>query len=179
MDRAHGVRPDLEFDDATRETVLCVCRRLDGLPLAIELAAARCRILEPGELLARLRQGLPLLTGGELDGPTRHRTLRAALAWSHELLSEQERVLFRRLAVFVSGFALQKLSDADDSALVRERHAGRCLQVGERARAELSGPREGDQRQRLMAEQDDVRAALAWAIAAGFPDRGLRLASAL
>ena len=107
MDRAHGVRPDLEFDDATRETVLCVCRRLDGLPLAIELAAARCRILEPGELLARLRQGLPLLTGGELDGPTRHRTLRAALAWSHELLSEQERVLFRRLAVFVSGFSLE------------------------------------------------------------------------
>src|SRR6266849_3137892 len=107
VDRAHGVRPDLEIDDATRQTVLRICHRLDGLPLAIELAAARCRVLEPGELLARLRESLPLLTVGELDGPARHRTLRAALAWSHELLADQERVLFRRLAVFVGGFSLE------------------------------------------------------------------------
>src|SRR5579859_7021741 len=223
-ERARAVRPDLGFDHAGRQVVQRICRRPDGLPLAIELAAARCRVLEPYELLARLVDSMKLLTGGELDRPIRHRTLRASLTWSHNLLSEQEHVLFRRLAVFAGGFslgvaervcgldgldvldtldslvgwslvgrdagrfrmlqtirefALEKVAVADDTRHVHEQHARHCLEMAERARAELSGPREGDARQRLQAEQDEVRAALAWTAEAGRPDLGLELASVL
>jgi predicted ATPase/DNA-binding CsgD family transcriptional regulator len=85
-----------------------VCRRLDGLPLAIELAAARTRLLPPPALLARLEAtgGLPLLTGGARDAPARQQTLRATLAWSHDLLPPGDRALFRRLAVFRGGWTL-------------------------------------------------------------------------
>jgi predicted ATPase/class 3 adenylate cyclase len=89
------------------ETVEAICRRLDGLPLAIELAAARTRLLAPDTLLQRLEHALPLLTGGARDAPERQQTLRATIEWSFDLLDDEAKRLFARLAVFAGGFSLE------------------------------------------------------------------------
>jgi len=91
-----------------------ICRRVDGLPLAIELAAARLRVLTPASLSARLAQSLPLLRGGAAGAPERHKTLRAAIAWSHALLDPPAQQLFCRLAVFVGGWSLEAAEAMDD-----------------------------------------------------------------
>jgi predicted ATPase/class 3 adenylate cyclase len=101
--RAVGRRLDLERD---ARSIASICVALDGLPLALELAAARLKLLPPADLLDRLGQSLPLLVGGPADAPDRQRTLRATIDWSHGLLSEQEQALFRRLAVFAGGCTL-------------------------------------------------------------------------
>jgi len=103
-DRASAIDPRFALSDQNAWAVAEICRRLDGLPLAIELAAARIRLFEAPALLARLEQRLPLLTGGAADAPTRQRTLRDTIAWSVDLLEPGERDTFVELSVFVGGF---------------------------------------------------------------------------
>jgi predicted ATPase len=107
VQRAVDVGAGFSLTDENVPTVAEICWRLDGLPLAIELAGARTRLLSPKGLLHRLERRLPVLTGGWRDLPARQRTLRDTIAWSHDLLDDAERQLFRRLSVFVGGFTLE------------------------------------------------------------------------
>ena len=107
VERAQAVQADFALTQSNAVAVAGICRRLDGLPLAIELAAARLKVLPPSALLARLERRLPLLTGGARDVPERQRTMRGTIAWSHDLLTTEEQVLFRKLSVFAGGFALE------------------------------------------------------------------------
>lgn len=108
VERATAVLPNFELTEANASTVAGICRRLDGLPLALELAAARMKVLSPGALLSRLDEHrLSILSGGAQDLPARQRTMRETVAWSYDLLDAHERALFRRLAVFVGGWALE------------------------------------------------------------------------
>ena len=104
--RARAARPDFQVTNETAPAVAEICRRLDGLPLALELAAARIKLFAPPALLARLDRRLPLLTGGARDLPARHQTLHNAITWSYDLLEPDEQRLFRRLAVFAGGCTL-------------------------------------------------------------------------
>ena len=105
-ERARATGPDLSLDAETAQAVAEICRRLEGLPLAIELAAARTRLLSPAALLARLDRRLPVLAGGPHDLPARQKTMRDAIAWSYELLDPPEQALFRRMCVFTGGCTL-------------------------------------------------------------------------
>ena len=107
VQRALAVKPDFDPGEETTRIVAEICARLDGLPLAIELAAARVKLLSPAAMLTRLESRLPLLTGGARDLPARHQTLRAAMDWSYQLLNGDEQKLFRRLSVFAGGCTLE------------------------------------------------------------------------
>jgi tetratricopeptide (TPR) repeat protein len=107
VDRARAARPDFAMDEANVAAIAEISRRLDGLPLAIELAAARVKLLSPAAMLSRLDHRLNLLTGGARDLPRRQQTLRGAIDWSYELLDEPERRLFRRLSAFSGGITLE------------------------------------------------------------------------
>ena len=159
--RARAIRPDFEADDA----VSGICRRLDDLPLALELAAARVKALSSKQILERLEQRLPLLTGGARDLPERQRTLRATIAWSHDLLTADEQRLFARLAVFRGGCTLdaaEAVIEADldgmqslvDKSLVR--HSAERFwmleTIREYAAEQLEASSEGDALRRRHAE---------------------------
>ena len=162
LERARAVRPDFQPDEADLDAIAEICGELDCLPLAIELAAARVKLLSPTTMLGRLERRLELLTSGSRDAPARHRALRDTIGWSFELLDNNERTLFRRLSVFAGGCtleAVEKVCDGDletlgslvDESLVRVDHGrfGMLETIREYA-GELLG---------ASVEADDVRRA--------------------
>lgn len=147
IERAHAVSPRFSATDDILRDIGEICRRLDGLPLAIELAAARVRVLTPAALRERLQRRLPLLEGGARDAPARQQTMRQTIAWSYELLSPADKALFRRLAFFAGGFTLeaaQAVASHDPAADVLpalqrlvEHHLVRCEDRGTTTRYHL------------------------------------------
>jgi predicted ATPase/DNA-binding CsgD family transcriptional regulator len=232
VERAAAVAPALPPTLETTQAVVRICQRLDGIPLAIELAAARVRALSVDQIAARLDDRFALLTDGSRTAPPRQRTLQAAIDWSHALLSEPERIVFRRLAVFVGGWTLEaaeavcagsevaasqildlltqlidkslviadaqeetryrfletirhyasdRLAETGESSDVRTRHLDWYGDLAQRAeRALWTGPGRETWLDRLEAELDNLRSALAWSrVAHDGGDRFLRLAAAL
>ena len=114
VERAQAVRPSFELTEENAQAVAGICARLDGLPLAIELAATRTKVLTPEQILPRLQRSLTLLTGGARTLPDRQRTLRGAIAWSYDLLPAAERRLFARLSVFSGGWTLASAEAVGD-----------------------------------------------------------------
>lgn len=181
VERARMVKPSFALTPENAGAVGGVCRRLDGLPLALELAAARLRLLSPPALLERLDHALNVLTTGPRDIPARHQTLRAAIDWSYSLLTDAEQRLFRRMAVFVGGYSfadvegvcadpgescLDELESLVDKALVQvdgQSDRLRLLQtIGEYARERLDDAGETDaitlrHAQRYAALARDIR----------------------
>jgi predicted ATPase/DNA-binding CsgD family transcriptional regulator len=239
--RAAAVRPDFRLTPENAPAVATVCRRLDGLPLALELAAARVRVLSPEAMLSRLERRLDLLTDGTRDAPARHAGLRTALGWSYDLLAPAERALFARLAVFEGGcsldaaaavcnpddelgsdtldglsrlvensllqredgpdggpwfntletvreFALERISEGGDLAVLRQRHAAVMVAFAEQVH---EGRRQGQpnpaavtpsmvaRRRRVELWLPDVRAALNWAVEHDEAETALSLATGL
>ena len=198
-----------------------ICRRLDGLPLAIELGAARVRVLDPEDLLERLEDRLPVLVTRARDIPERQRALYATIEWSYDLLDPEEQQLFRRLAVFRGGstldaieavagaspdlveslvdksllrlrrgrfvmletireFGRDELAASGEEAQVRTAHAEFFARVAEAANLNAGDLRPGGQRLDLaIAEQDNIRSALSWAIGVGEAALGARIATAM
>jgi predicted ATPase/class 3 adenylate cyclase len=109
IERARGAKPDFEVTNENAPAVAEICSRLDGLPLAIELAAARIKVMGPQAMLGRLERSLGFLTHGPRDLPARHQTLRSTMEWSYQLLTEEEKSLFRRLAVFAGTRSLEAI----------------------------------------------------------------------
>jgi non-specific serine/threonine protein kinase len=219
-DRAALSQPGFAVTEANAAAVVQICQRLDGMPLAIELAAARLRVMAVEQLAARLDDRFRLLTGGSRTALPRQQTLQATMDWSYDLLSEAERALLRRLSVFAGGFTLEaaeavcapgatravslrqtgnvldqllglvekslvgyepqrgearyrlletvrqyaweQLTASGELPAARDRHRDWCLQLAEQADAAARGPEQTARLNRLAAELDNLRAALAW-----------------
>lgn len=152
VERAQTVKPEFAVSGANASAVAEICRRLDGLPLAIELAAARVKMFSPAAILARLDRRLTVLTGGPRNLPLRQQTLRQAIAWSYDLLSAEEQRLFRRVAVFVGGCtlaAVEAVAGAPESAGGREADAvltGMASLVDKSLLRHDEGPDDGEPR---------------------------------
>ena len=163
LQRALAVKPDLKMDDEDAAVVADICRRLDGLPLAIELAAARIKVLAPRALLSRLDRRLPLLTGGARDMPPRHQTMRDTIAWSYDLLTDDHQELFRHLAVFVGGWdvtAAEEVVGQSDllDALSSLVHQSLLTTVGDERFSMLETVREyGLEQLRAHGEEEEFR----------------------
>jgi predicted ATPase/class 3 adenylate cyclase len=227
IERAVEARADFRISEGNKVAVVRLCRRLDGIPLAIELAAARVRSLTPTELAERLDTRFRLLAGGPRTAVERHQTLRRAIDWSYDLLSERERWALDRVAVFAGGFGVdaaeqvitsealeaaevvdvlahlvdkslllaedqdgvtryqlletirqyaQDRLEADSEAdRFRDRHAEYYAGFAAEAGQGLRGPHEAVWTRRVEVELDNLRAALAWSLAADDVDRALRL----
>ena len=197
VERARTTRDSFELTPGNAGAVAAICRRLDGLPLALELAAARLRLLSPEALLERLDTALDVLTSGPRDRPERQQTLRATIDWSHSLLTESEQRLFRRLAVFAGGctFAdlegvctdpgetvLDELESLVDKALVQADGQGdrfRMLQtIGEYARERLEAAGETGEvalrhARRYAALAQEIRDGIEGADQIGSLERGI------
>jgi predicted ATPase/class 3 adenylate cyclase len=216
--RARAVDPEFRRTAVIAE----ICRRLDGLPLAIELAAARVSMLQPDELLRRLDRRLPILASRSRDAPARQRTLRATIEWSYDLLGAGEQQLFRRLAAFpgswsleaaeavcdtdldaveslvlkslvrrwatgrfgaldtIHEYARERLDESPEADDVRRKHALFFLGVADSTHLNYGLPRTAAERFDVaIVEQNNFRAALAWAIESGEIELGLRIAVAL
>jgi predicted ATPase/DNA-binding CsgD family transcriptional regulator len=106
VQRVQAIQPDFQLTPANAPTIAAICLHLEGLPLALELAAARSKLFSPAMLLARLSRRLPFLTTGARSAPQRHQTLRNTISWSYDLLSRAEQTLFRRLCIFIGGWTL-------------------------------------------------------------------------
>ena len=230
VERAQAVRPDFTVTNVNAPAVAEICYRLDGLPLAIELAAAFVKMLPPQALLKRLDQRLPLLTGGARTLPGRQQTMRNTIAWSHDFLTQEEQTLFRRLAVFPGGctieaaeavaseggtldvfggiaslidksllrqeegveseprflmletvreYGLDRLTVSGEDGLIRTRHAAYFAGLAEALRPGIDGPEQVRTVAELEAEQDNLRAAMAWAIEQPDAATALRLTANL
>jgi predicted ATPase/class 3 adenylate cyclase len=230
IERAIAVRADFAVTNDNAPAVAQICSRLDGLPLAIELAAARVKLLSPQAILDRLEGSLSLLTGGARDLSDRQRTLRGAIDWSYGLLDDSERRLFGRLAVFAGGwtleaaeqvcaaesgqdtldglsslsdkslvhsgaseateprmemlqvireFALEKLEESLDAEDIRRRHALYMVDLVETGEPELVRADLRRWQGRLRQEEENIRAALRWAVERQEPELGMRIAGCL
>ncbi len=152
VERARAVQPAFVLDEVNAAAVAEICRRLDGIPLAVELAAARVTIMTPTDIAARLDQRFQLLTGGRRSAAERHQTLRAAIEWSYELLEPSERRLFDALGVFPASFG------ADAVACRRERRGTRSVgraRRRRRARRQVDDPRRRQHRQHPLPDAGD------------------------
>jgi predicted ATPase len=231
LERARAARPAFALTEANAPAVAAIVHRLDGLPLALELAAARLRALSPSQLRDRLGHQLDLLFGPSGDRPDRQQTLRAAIRWSHDLLSPEQKALFRRLGVFAGGFsleaaetlggelgepsldpldgveelltesllraeetpdgelryrmletirayALERLEENGEEAAARAAHAELFYAWALQTDTELPGGGAARALDRFEREHDNLRAAIAWAIAEGPAGDGVRLAHA-
>ncbi len=232
-ERARAVRPDFTVTGAEAAVLAQLCQRLDNIPLALELAAARTSALSVEEIAGRLDDRFRLLSGGARTAVPRQQTLRAMVDWTYDALSEAERRVFNRLAVFGSTFDLaaaeevvagdgvetaqvvevlaglvnkslvlaerqgpggrtcyrlletmrhyarERLAESGEAAAVRSRHLARAVALAQAAEAGLEGPDQAVVLDRLEADYDDLRVALAWGTSGGDPEPALRLATAL
>jgi len=230
VERAMAVRPDFAVTSANAPAVAEICVRLDGLPLAIELAAARVRVLSPQAIMDRLGDRLKLLSGGSRDLPERQQTLRGAIAWSHDLLDPADQQVFACFAVFAGGatldaidrvvfepgedadaldaiaslvdkslvrqesepdgeprfrmlstireFAMEKLGERGEADEVADRHAAWVLTTVEAGAASIFGPDQKAILDRYEREHDNIRAALAHAIARDHAEMAMRIFAA-
>jgi non-specific serine/threonine protein kinase len=234
-ERARSVRPDFQASGVDAAAIAQLCRRLDNIPLALELAAARTNALSVQEIAERLDDRFRLLSGGARTAMPRQQTLRAMVDWTYDALSDDERRLFEHLAVFGSSFSLEaaeqvtgrdgggdaephvvdtlaglvnkslvlaegpgpdgrtryrlletmrhyareRLAESGEAAAVRLRHLRRAVAVAAEAEAALDGPGQAAVLDRLEAEHDDLRVALAWGTSGGDPEPALRLAVSL
>jgi predicted ATPase/class 3 adenylate cyclase len=228
VERAIAARPSFSLDRTNAAAVAKICARLDGMPLPIELAAARVRLLPPDAILTRLERQLELLASGARDVPERQRTLHGAIAWSYDLLDEPSRHLLERLACFSGGwdletaelvcgpadelgrdvfdgisdladqslirrseadgeirfsmpdtirlFALERLGARGETDELRSRHAAAYLDLARTAAPQLAGADQRRWLERLEREHDNLRSALAWAVAEADPATALGLA---
>jgi predicted ATPase/class 3 adenylate cyclase len=234
VQRARAVAPGFAITDDNARSVTEICRRLDGLPLGIELAAARVKLLSPEAILDRLERHLPVLSTAARDVPARQRTLGATIDWSYDLLPPAERQLFARASVFAGGWTLEaadvvcnpggelgldtldgigalvdnslartgsrtagdedqrfetlqvireyaadKLALEQNAVVVHRRHAEWVAWLAETARPELRGRHLRTWQLRLRREEENIRAALRWALDTGEAGLGLRIASSV